>query len=216
MSEPLLEAVDLSCERDDRILFENLNFTIRGGTLTRIEGPNGAGKTTLLRLLCGLAPRQTGQILWCGEPLERVREAFHRETLYLGHRTGVKSLLSPVENLQAYFTPRHTVTRDQLWNALEQVGLAGYEDVPSHSLSAGQQRRVALARLLLSRERLWLLDEAFTAIDRDGVRMLENLLLKRAQTGGAVVVVTHHELSVNVAERIVLGPGAGFVNPPGA
>jgi len=216
MSEALLEAVALSCERDDRILFEELSFSVRAGTLTRIEGPNGAGKTTLLRLLCGLAPRQAGEILWCGEPMEDVRDAFNRDVLYLGHKTGVKSLLSPLENLRAHFRPRHALRDDQLWHALERVGLAGYEDIPCHSLSAGQQRRVALARLLVSPERLWILDEVFTAIDRGGVRMLENLLYERARAGGAVVVTTHHELSVEVAQRIVLGPEQALVDRSGS
>ncbi len=215
MSEPLLEAVALSCERDDRVLFENLSFSVRPGTLTRIEGPNGAGKTTLLRLLCGLAPRQAGEILWRGEPLEEARDSFNREVLYLGHKTGVKALLTPLENLRAHFRPRHALRDDQLWQALERVGLAGYEDVPCHSLSAGQQRRVALARLLVSPERLWILDEVFTAIDRSGVRMLESLLYERARAGGAVVVTTHHELSVGVAQRIVLGPEEAFVTQAG-
>lgn len=206
MTESLLQARALGCERDDRLLFEQLSFEIASGTLTRIEGANGAGKTTLLRLLCGLAPLQEGALYWCGEPLEKVREEFYGDLLYIGHRTGVKALLSPVENLKAFFKPRHGVALDQIMNALAQVGLTGYEDVACRNLSAGQQRRVALARLLLSPERLWVLDEAFTAIDRQGVMMLEGLLRARADAGGAVVVTTHHELSVRVDQRIVLSP----------
>ena len=97
MSEPLLQAVDLECERDERLLFQNLSFSIVPGTLTRVEGPNGSGKTTLLRILAGLNDAWSGDILWCGQPRGHDRESFHRNTLYLGHRPGIKPLLTPME-----------------------------------------------------------------------------------------------------------------------
>ena len=211
MSEALLEAVDLSCERDDRILFQNLNFALRPGSLTRVEGANGAGKTTLLRMLCGLAPVQSGDLRWRGQPLAQVRDSFLRQTLYIGHRTGVKSLLTPLENLQSHLRPRRRVTDVQILAALGRVGLGGYEDVPCHSLSAGQQRRVALSRLLLSDEPLWILDEAFTAIDRHGVQTLESLLRQRAGQGGTILMTTHHEFDAPGLQRIQLIRGSARV-----
>ncbi len=207
MSEPLLQAIDLECERDERLLFKNLSFSILPGTLTRVEGANGSGKTTLLRILAGLNDAWTGQLLWCGKPRAYDRESFHRNTLYLGHRPGIKPLLTPMENLRALMAGRRPVTDDVLQQALEGTGLAGYGDVPCRNLSAGQQRRVALARLLIADEPLWLLDEVFTAIDAEGVSAIETLLQQRAAEGGAVLVTTHHDLQLPGMRRIVLGEG---------
>lgn len=207
MSEPLLQAVDLQCERDERLLFRDLSFSIVPGTVTRVEGPNGSGKTTLLRILAGLNDAWSGQILWCGAPRSDSREAFLRNTLYLGHRPGIKALLTPVENLRALTAGRRPLPDRVLRQALAGTGLAGFEDVPCRTLSAGQQRRVALARLLVADEPLWLLDEVFTAIDLEGVSAIESLLQQRAAEGGAVVVTTHHELELPGMQRIVLGEG---------
>lgn len=207
MSEPLLQAIDLECERDERLLFKNLSFSILPGTLTRVEGANGSGKTTLLRILAGLSDAWAGQLLWCGKPRAQDRESFHRNTLYLGHRPGIKPLLTPIENLRALMAGRRPVSDKVLEQALAGTGLAGYGGVPCRNLSAGQQRRVALARLLIADEPLWLLDEVFTAIDAEGVKAIETLLLQRAAEGGAVLVTTHHDLQLPGMQRIELGGG---------
>ncbi|KKM60942.1 hypothetical protein LCGC14_1536680 [marine sediment metagenome] len=207
MTEPLLQAVNLQCERDKRILFRELSFSILPGTVTRVEGPNGSGKTTLLRILAGLNDAWTGNINWCGAPVASQRETFLRNILYIGHRPGIKSLLTPTENLRALMAGRRPVSDIALRRALQGTGLAGYEDVPCCNLSAGQQRRVALARLLIADEPLWLLDEVFTAIDAEGVSALETLLHQRAVEGGAVLVTTHHNLELPGMQKLILGAG---------
>ncbi|MDX1557981.1 MAG: cytochrome c biogenesis heme-transporting ATPase CcmA [Marinobacter sp.] len=208
MSEPLLQAVDLQCERDERILFRDLSFSILPGTVTRVEGPNGSGKTTLLRMLAGLNDAWSGSLLWCGKPISGQREEFLRNTLYLGHRPGIKPLLTPMENLRALTAGRRPLPDPVLRQALDGTGLAGFQNVPCRNLSAGQQRRVALARLLIADEPLWLLDEVFTAIDANGVSAIESLLQQRAAEGGAVVVTTHHDLNLPGMQRLILGGGA--------
>jgi len=207
MSEPLLQAVNLHCERDDRTLFQDLSFSILPGTLTRVEGPNGSGKTTLLRVLAGLNDNADGQVLWRGKNRHENRESFLRDILYMGHRAGIKSLLSPLENLRALTAGRADYSDDALAQALSGTGLAGFESVPCRRLSAGQQRRVALARLLLADEPLWILDEIFTAIDADGVEALERLLAQRVKEGGSIILTTHHPLQVPGMQRIGLGEG---------
>lgn len=210
MSEPLLQAVNLQCERDRRILFRELSFSILPGTVTRVEGPNGSGKTTLLKMLAGLNDAWTGELKWRGAPIAGQREEFLRNMLYIGHRPGIKPLLTPMENLRAVMAGRRPVADTVYRQALQGTGLAGFEDVPCRNLSAGQQRRVALARLLIADEPLWLLDEVFTAIDADGVRAIESLLQQRAAEGGAVVVTTHHNLALPGMRKLTLGAGDMF------
>lgn len=207
MSEPLLQAVNLHCERDDRTLFRDLSFSILPGTLTRVEGPNGSGKTTLLRVLAGLNDNAEGKVLWRGQERSASRESFLRNILYIGHRPGIKPLLSPLENLKALTAGRAEFTEASLLQALSGTGLSGFEEVPCRRLSAGQQRRVALARLLVADEPLWILDEIFTAIDSQGVQALEQLLVQRVQEGGSIILTTHHNLKVPGMQRISLGEG---------
>lgn len=196
MSTALLQVNDLFCERDERILFEDLCFSVKAGEVVQIEGQNGSGKTTLLRILSGLSNNFEGEILWQGEPVEEVKEHFRSELLYFGHHPGVKAVLTPEENLKWYAAMHPSISVGDIYSALDKVGLQGYEDVPCHNLSAGQNRRVSLARLYLSKAKLWILDEPFTAIDKKGVAQKENLILEHARAGGSVILTTHHELTL--------------------
>ena len=184
--EPLLVADALGLERGGRQLFQNLSFEVRSGHLLQIDGVNGAGKTSLLRILAGLS-----RYGYDG----RVRR--HSPLLYLGHQPAVKALLTPRENLAWHVSGESVCSNGQIEAALNSVGLYGYEDVPSHALSAGQHRRVNLARLHLSSSPLWLLDEPFTAIDKGGVADLERLLVTHVERGGAVVLTSHQVLQVS-------------------
>ncbi len=195
MSSPFLEAVALSCERDWRLLFERLDLRITKGEMLQIAGPNGSGKTSLLRLLSGLMQPTAGTVLLNGEPLDSQRGELARNMLWIGHAAGIKGLLSPEENLSWLCALHQPASRGAIWQALEAVGLRGFEDVPCHTLSAGQQRRVGLARLYLSAPPLWILDEPFTALDKHGVAQLERHLARHCEQGGMVVLTTHHSLA---------------------
>jgi len=199
---PLLEAMSLLCERDDRVLFDKLSFSIAPGDIAQVEGPNGSGKTTLIRILCGLSTDFEGKLFWRGQPMASSRERFCQEHLYFGHLTGIKAPLTAVENLRWMALCRGSSLQgpmldDAIDQALFKVGLNGFEDAPVYTLSAGQKRRVALARLFLEAVPLWVLDEPFTAIDKKGVAELEKIIEQHAKQGGAVILTTHHELSID-------------------
>ncbi|WFS16915.1 cytochrome c biogenesis heme-transporting ATPase CcmA [Pseudomonas sp. 905_Psudmo1] len=197
---PLLEAVALSCERDWRMLFEQLHFALQPGDMLQISGPNGSGKTSLLRLIAGLRQPTSGDILLQGQALAEQRSELARNLLWIGHAAGIKGLLTAEENLAWLCALHRPANREAIWQALEAVGLCGFEDVPCHTLSAGQQRRVALARLYLAdTPPLWVLDEPFTALDKSGVAQLEGHLADHCERGGVVVLTTHHSLQCTPA-----------------
>ncbi len=201
-ADALIAVRGLGLERGGKALLADLDLDIAAGHLVLIEGPNGSGKTTLLRSLAGLSRLGlSGRI-----------EARCDELLYLGHRAGIKQLLTPRENLA-------WACRSQGWDpvhidsALDRVGLSGRADLLCQHLSAGQQRRVNLARLHLSfdarhKRSLWLLDEPFTAIDRGGVAALTDTMAQQVRRGGAVVLTSHQDLPLDIPlRRVVLGGG---------
>ena len=200
--EPLLEASELTCIRDHRVLFSELNLQLQAGEILQIEGVNGAGKTSLLRILCGLMSPQEGDVYWRGETIRRCRPLFHEELLYIGHNPGVKEELTAQENLRFY--QAQGAHRGDIDEALDQVGLYAYEDVLVRSMSAGQRRRVALARLWLSTATLWILDEPLTAIDRDGISHLQARLQQHAENGGSVILTSHQPLNAASVRRLEL------------
>lgn len=200
-----LQAIDLYCERDDRELFRDLCFQVKNGDLWQLAGPNGAGKTTLLRILAGLNRDFDGQILWADQNLQSHYEDYARQRLYMGHLSAVKKGLTPIENLR-WLTAQESISENRLWQALEDVDLAGYEETPVQYLSAGQQRRVALARLRVTQCSLWILDEPFTALDKQGVAWLEAQLQEHIAQDGAVVITSHHALeSLPGLKQLTLG-----------
>lgn len=177
------------------MLFEHLELRLAGGDMVQISGPNGSGKTSLLRLLAGLMQPTAGQVRLKGKPLHEQRTELARNLLWIGHAAGIKDVLTAEENLSWLSALHHPATRESIWQALAAVGLKGFEDVPCHTLSAGQQRRVALARLYLDGPPLWILDEPFTALDKQGVAQLEEHLARHCEQGGMVVLTTHHTLT---------------------
>jgi heme exporter protein A len=186
----------VSCERDERLLFSRLNLACYAGEVVQITGPNGSGKTTLLRALAGVSPDYSGSILWCGQVLTQAKWEYTQDLAYIGHLPGIKKALTPIENLQWYTAIAGGAEQDLILEALVQVGLYGYHETPCHQLSAGQLRRVALARLYLTQASIWILDEPFTAIDKAGIRQLEQLLESHTSKGGLVILTSHQDLSL--------------------
>lgn len=190
------EARGLACMRHDRMLFSDLSFTMGSGDLIQVQGSNGSGKTSLLRMLCGMLLPEHGEILWCDSGISENRSEFLAQIAYVGHHDGIKKELTPRENLRLVRALGGAQTGPSLDDALEQVGLYGYEDVLTQSLSAGQRRRVALARILVTSARLWVLDEPFTALDQSGRELIERLLEHHAKGGGMAILTTHQAINL--------------------
>jgi len=190
---PLLECTDIAFERDDIPLFSGVSLRLLPGQAIQIKGANGVGKTTLLRILSTSLQSTSGVVMWKGKPLSGRLSEFRADSLYIGHASGVKLALSPVENLRWFFRvfPGNGVA---ISDALRRVGLAGFEDVPCNTLSAGQLRRVALARLYASAATLWILDEPLTSIDVDGVDMMAQLMGDHLAAGNGILMTSHQPL----------------------
>ena len=192
----MLKVRNLACERDNRLLFSELSFDLDAGDILQIEGQNGSGKTSLLRILCGLANSCAGEISWKNIVIQDNQAEYFEALLYIGHLPGIKSTLTAEENLRWFQNLQPNLNKGSLSAALNSVGLYGFEDLPCYALSAGQQRRVGLARLYLSNHPLWILDEPFTALDKQGVAEKEQLILRHAERGGSVILTTHHEFDL--------------------
>ncbi len=206
----MLEVCDLECIRGDRRLFHGLAFSIGEGELLHLHGHNGSGKTTLLRTLCGLILPSGGEVRWNGEDIRGLREEYAGQLTYIGHKRAIKDDLNGVENLRVACTLDGVETTDeQLWNALDRLGLRGFEDLPTKVLSQGQKRRVGLARLLLNRAQLWVLDEPFNALDKAAVGLLQGVIREHVAKGGMVILTTHQEVSLTQGEVRNLQLGVG-------
>ncbi|MCK9607211.1 MAG: cytochrome c biogenesis heme-transporting ATPase CcmA [Methylomonas sp.] len=189
-----LDIAELSCSRDDRQLFSGLSFSLQRGQVLLLEGSNGSGKTTLLRILCGFRPADGGQIYWIGQPL--AGSSYFADMAYVGHADGIKKELTVLENLRfalALSQPGHY----SIEQALQKVQLAGYDDNLVQTLSAGQKRRLSLARLLVTHNILWILDEPFTSLDKQGIELIETLMDDHVKNGGMVILTSHHDLSLS-------------------
>jgi len=197
----MLEVVNLQCTRGDRRLFSGIAFELGPGELLHLHGHNGSGKTTLMRALCGLVTPTEGEVRWQGEPIRSQRDEFNAELLYLGHKNGIKEDLTGVENLLvACRLVGLEVDEGKAWEVLERMGLRGHEDLPARVLSQGQQKRVALSRLLLSEARLWLLDEPFVGLDAAAVELLQSVIRDHVAKGGMVVLTTHQEVALTAGK----------------
>jgi heme exporter protein A len=201
-----LEARALGGSRGAARLFRDVSFEVQGGEWVALRGANGSGKTTLLRCIAGLAHLDAGDTLWNGTPTTREREAYHASLLYAGHLPGIKDDLSAEENVHAALALRGvSASAAATRAALETVGLAARRRLPARKLSAGQRRRIGLARLLLDPAPLWLLDEPLTALDDEGQALFERQLARHLAAGGLAVIATHHALSPAPTRELRMG-----------
>lgn len=189
-----LKGDDLSCIRDDRVLFEELVFELIPGQVLLLEGKNGSGKTSLLRILCGFREPDTGQLTWCGDDINDGQ--YYADMAYVGHLDGVKKELTVLENLKVSLALGRP-GQYSIQQALKKVHLLNYDDVLVQALSAGQKRRLSLARLLITQNIVWILDEPFTSLDKQGIMLIESLLSEHCAKGGMIVLTSHHDIDLH-------------------
>mgnify|MGYP000623845394 CR=1 FL=1 len=193
----VLEARALACVRGEKQLFSGLNLRVSSGNCLHVRGENGVGKTSLLRLLTGLAKPESGEVLWGNTSIAADPVAYHHNLLFLGHRDALKEDLTALENLQMYAAlDAVSLTPEKALAALWRFGLRGREDLPVSCLSAGQKRRVLMARMLTRNAKLWILDEPFNALDIKAIQELQGLIAQQLEQGGLVVLTSHQEVSL--------------------
>lgn len=187
----------LTCLRGGRTVFEGLGFALAAGQALAVTGPNGAGKSSLLRLIAGLITKEAGTMtLEAGHPELTIAEQAH----LLGHRDAIKPSLTVWENLAFWQGFLGGAPGISLGNSLDQVGLAHLADIPAAYLSAGQKRRLAFARLLVTSRPVWLLDEPTSALDAAAKSMIARLMTGHLQSGGLIVAATHDPLNIPASE----------------
>jgi heme exporter protein A len=191
---PLLEGREINCWRGERHILRDVSFGVRAGEFLKITGPNGVGKTTLLRVVCGLLPAESGTVHWRNRVVRSTNDEFHTEMAYLGHLNSLKADLTARENLRFLAGLRQSLDDADVDAALDRVGILSRGDLPARSLSAGQKRRLALARLLLAGATLWILDEPVTNLDTAGYELVEELITEHVSKGGLAMSAAHQRL----------------------
>jgi len=201
----MLQGISLACVRGDRELFKDINFSLEAGGLMQVRGPNGSGKTSLLRMLCGLSNPAAGEIHWNGASIRSLNGDYFAAMTYIGHLSGTKDDLTVIENLRiSSALAGYEINDTQASEALGYMGLGGREVLPVKILSQGQRRRVALARLLVCKTSLWILDEPLVALDVLAVKLIRELLEQHLKQGGMVVMTTHQEIDLTATSTTQL------------
>ena len=202
-----LKSIDLGCERSGHVLFADISFEISAGQFLLVQGSNGAGKSSLIRILAGLATPAHGQLYWHGKSIQNTATVFSKQLHYIGHENGLKSGLTVCENLalfcQLQNLPAQTIPA-RIETALAQMDLAQHRDTISKYLSAGQQRRAALARLFLTRKTLWLLDEPLTALDQPSQSLFLSALEIHLSEGGMCIMSSHQPIGLVTNNAAIL------------
>ena len=196
-SASVLEARALTCIRGERELFSGLDLQVFAGQCLHIRGENGVGKTSLLRLLTGLTSPESGEVLWSRHSIKEEASEYHNKLLFLGHRDALKEDLSAIENLRLYAAiDGITLSEQDAFASLWRFGLKGREDLPVNCLSAGQKKRVLMARMLMRGAQVWILDEPFNALDTHAVLELQGLIAEHLESGGLAVLTSHQPLAI--------------------
>ena len=198
----MLEVEELAAEREERLLFSGLSVKLSAGEGLHVVGKNGAGKTTLLRILCGLASPAAGKIRWRDQDVSEFREEYCSDLLYLGHKNANKTELNCRENLKLALGVQ-TVSDEAINEALHEAGLGLLSHLPARFLSQGQQRRLSLARLLLTKARLWVLDEPYVALDYKAIEWLDSHLERHLKNQGLLVLTSHQALTMSATIRML-------------
>jgi heme exporter protein A len=187
--------------RGDRHVLKGVSVALAARELLHLSGPNGTGKTTLLRVVCGLLRPEQGAVSWLGKSIASVRSKYQAALAYASHEPALKGDLTALENLHFSVGLKRRTTVAELRTALDRTGVAACADLPARVLSAGQRRRVAMARVLAMSASLWLLDEPFTNLDAAGSELVSGLLQEHVQQGGLALVVAHHDLKLDCKVR---------------
>ena len=195
-----LAGTDLACLRGDRLLFRGLGFTLAPGAALVLTGPNGSGKSSLLRMLAGLLPPAAGVLTWNGTAVSEQAEAPRARVHYLGHRDAIKPTLTVAEMVGLHGRLRGGA--GDVGAALAALGIGALADTPGRHLSAGQRRRVALARLLVAPAPVWLLDEPTVGLDDAALAAFRAIAAAHRQIGGAIIAATHTDLGLDAAQRL--------------
>jgi heme exporter protein A len=194
----MLTAQDLTCVRADRLLFKSVNVELAQGGLLYVLGENGSGKSSLLRLLGGLATPESGSVFWCGKPIKEDAETYHANVSYVGHLNGLKDDLTALENVSINARlASHDGDEQKALDALTAIGIERCAHLPVRVLSQGQKRRVALAKLWLTKASLWILDEPFSALDAASIPVLASRLSAHLSQGGMAIITTHQDVIIN-------------------
>lgn len=198
----MLEAIGLACVRGDRCLFTDVSLSLNQGDWLQVEGENGTGKTSLLRIVCGLLHKEAGEIRWNGQPVTEVDDEYRSNLLYLGHAGAIKEEFTALENLRiSAALGGRKLDEAVAGEALRRLGLKGREGLSARFLSQGQKRRVALARLLISEAKLWVLDEPFVALDVRAVELLCAIIGEHLRAGGMALFTSHQEVNLGASGR---------------
>lgn len=200
---PSLSVSTLAAVRGETRLFSDLSFDVRPGQVLFIQGGNGCGKTSLLYILAGLRLPEAGTVTWGDTNIEALGKQYHSQLCFVGHTNGVKTDLTVWENIKGFHKLKPG-NGDSIQATIDTIGLSGYEDSLAYQLSSGQQRRLALSRLLFSQQPLWILDEPFTSLDRASIRLFESRVVAHSQRGGMVIITSHQALDLSGGEAVHL------------
>lgn len=192
-----LTASNLTLFRGERLLFKGLSFALNPGELLLLEGPNGSGKTSLLRAIAGLLELESGSVSWNETPLHKERQLFQNSMVWMSHKAGLKGDLTLVENLH-YESNLRPQTAVEFGDVLKQLGISRLTRLPIRSLSAGQQRRVALARMLFSAATVWMMDEPIANLDAEGRKLVTDMIRRHLDKGGMAIVAAHQDIELDV------------------